>query len=945
MMLSSCADEVIPSEDTIAEVFNIRLDIGMSDDTRSCIFPDEESVDNLNVYIFCQGLLVRHLYESQTSSVSVDLNAGSLYNVYVLANVGEMEPFVNESDFVSKFVLGISSVTDMEEFLPLAGCLRQVAVSRQGQRVPIKLERLVSKIFFSLDKSALDGLEVTSVKLCQAPLKVWPFVGGGSAAYSVSDVADGDYCTDEDICALNDGEEVNFFTLENCQGILLPDNEDPWLKVPSYLDDKADICTYLEVACSFDGTGICEGEVIYRLYLGQDACTDFNVLRNSVLRVFLSLTIDGLRKSVSWRVEPDYSIRNGFASGWISDGRHNEDDLYVGEKFEYAVSVSDEMSDYIGTDMTECEVFFRPDGADDGDHIRFSEFKGNGNDGYYVEATCVSPSEGQICLREKGGRVLAVLSDNVCVYLPGVVVSDKPYDDGSQGMVSYNGNLNCPINGPRSGLYVYFVDCEFLNLNVSSGCGYDLSVFDFDVEPQMAADAKVLRTMGLTVETGTGGSDGPVLSYDLECVHDGKDHEVNMSLLSMCRQRGTMSWCFSEKTFGLDEEIRVGLEYLPVNLKLVDNAWAGCGESQLSMLVNNPSRLPLSVDCWQFVTVSEEYDAAYQEEVAEKVESELTVIPSEYVVNKYNEGYPPVYGSSCSFVSERNHYGSTAVEDGEMLIYDLKGIDTEDIAAALTYDGWGFDSMSHHMQVCFTDGSPVRNLVVDDMLSDGSAAFDEKYGCNGFNDRGVWLYDDGSLILAPEQRFNAYPGLTPSNLKSLQYQTPVLGVMNYDKEAYKLYIAADELGAEGLVLDSRSQAVADGYVRTYPDGTWGKAVDNYCKAKIVRECNGFSVIYDDEAIADNDAVSGVFQQIYENRYYDSWNKVGSANDYWHSAHPTSLSLSMDFKISDKNDGGAYLFVPLFPKYVFYRHVQDDAEYSVPVDFTYSTFRFVEVHRN
>ena len=88
------------------------------------------------------------------------------------------------------------------------------------------------------------------------------------------------------------------------------------------MDDMAELCTFLEVSCRFDEIGIYDGEVIYRLYLGEDNCTDFNLKGNSVLKVNLSLTVDGLKHDVTWRVEPDYVIRDGYASGWISKGRH-----------------------------------------------------------------------------------------------------------------------------------------------------------------------------------------------------------------------------------------------------------------------------------------------------------------------------------------------------------------------------------------------------------------------------------------------------------------------------------------------------------------------------------------------------------------------------------------------------------------------------------------------
>ena len=140
---------------------------------------------------------------------------------------------------------------------------------------------------------------------------------------------------------------MSFYALENRQGVLLPDNDDPWNKTPLSLDEKADLCTYLEVNCRLDGSGLCVGDVVYRLYLGQDNCTDFNIYRNSVLEVSLYLTVDGMKEAISWRVTSDYSLNDGYAYGWISRGNHSEHELYVGEKFEYSLSLSDQMM-YLG---------------------------------------------------------------------------------------------------------------------------------------------------------------------------------------------------------------------------------------------------------------------------------------------------------------------------------------------------------------------------------------------------------------------------------------------------------------------------------------------------------------------------------------------------------------------------------------------------------------------
>jgi hypothetical protein len=930
-------------EDDASKIVRVSFDFGEDGMTRSSIFPDEMVVGSYNIYVYNRGVLVDGAYSDEYGAVSFDLNIGQSYNVYALANVGYVESFLYERDFLDEYAFRVSDIAEMDEFLPLAGCLHDVVVSRSDERFLLRMERLVSKIRFSVDKSALEDLSVSSVRLCQSSLSVRPFESGGSAALSEEDVADGDYCTHGDLLTLNSGGEVCFYALENCQGILLPDNKDPWKKIPMFLEDEADLCTYIEVRCAFAGNGLYDGSVIYRIYLGQDNCRDFNLIRNSVLNVSLCLTIDGLKNGLSWKVTSDYSLRDGYASGWVSRGRHGEDDLYVGEKFEYSLWLSDEMSGHIGDGINECEVYFRSFEGDEDGQIRFSEILESGQGGYYLEATCVRPSEGEICIRSRSGEFLAILSDHVVVNTPYIRMSDRLFDKDDAVMGADDGTISCRINGAAANVYVYLVDSELYNLNVSSGCGYDLSVFDFDMNPDLDAEDVILPALALRTESGVGGDGGPALIYSVRCSNDGSHHGRNVGLLEASHRDGPVSWYMSENACGISEEISVSLKSMPIELTLVDNGWAGYGGSQMAIVVDNPSRLPITVDYWQLVTVNLEHDSILQAEVAGKVERDLNLWEMEYVVNQYNESSLPVYGSSSSFVSEWNSYGDVAVEDNGVLVYELDEVCTDDILAALTYDGWGYDAMSHHIQVGYTDGSSVDEVTVNDRLSDGSSYYVAKYGYDGFNDRGVWLYDMASLVLAPESLFDSYPGLNPVNIKSLQTQTPVVGSMSYDKDASKLYINAYSLGAEGLVLDSMSEAKADGYVRTYPDGTWGKAVDNYCHEELTKICTGFPVTCSgDKIVADNNTVSHVFQQVYENTYFDSWNKIGSANSYWHSAHPTSLSLKMSFKISDNSDNGAYLFTPLFPKYVVYRHVQDGVDYNVPVDFEYSNYKFIEV---
>ena len=87
-------------------------------------------------------------------------------------------------------------------------------------------------------------------------------------------------------------------------------------------------------------------------------------------------------------------------------------------------------------------------------------------------------------------------------------------------------------------------------------------------------------------------------------------------------------------------------------------------------------------------------------------------------------------------------------------MYNLDGIDTDGIMAAKSYDGWEHSSLSHHMSVRFSDGSPVPEIIVNDRLSDGSAAYDQMYGYGGLNDRGVIKKGNIANLVTVDHLFN-----------------------------------------------------------------------------------------------------------------------------------------------------------------------------------------------
>ena len=172
-----------------------------------------------------------------------------------------------------------------------------------GGPVTMRFTRMLSKYNFTIDRSALHHgtFETDRVTLKQTCVTAHPFMRH-SRAESASDVILGDKSTDADVKCVNGGGTVQFYCLENAQGVLLPDNHDPWQKIPESISDRKDLCTYLEVLGTYKDNSGYTAVHTYRMYLGSDNVSDFNVLRGTEYNLKLVVTDDGAYRA-SWKAE------------------------------------------------------------------------------------------------------------------------------------------------------------------------------------------------------------------------------------------------------------------------------------------------------------------------------------------------------------------------------------------------------------------------------------------------------------------------------------------------------------------------------------------------------------------------------------------------------------------------------------------------------------------
>ena len=922
LLLGGCGLVIVeiepdPSLSEQVDGVSVMFDIGYNV-SKSSISPEEDAIRNLNLYAFCDGVLVASGYFEEMSDISLKLLYGHTYNLYSLANTGRVEVPSAEDAFQKECVLDVNGLADWGQEIPMAWKYEDFVVNSMVERVTVRLERLFAKVLFSVDKSALDGLHVNNVRLCQSPLSLWPFrYEEGSRVLAETDVSDGDYATQEDLAGLNSGEKICFYVPENCQGRILDGNSDPWAKVPENISGKEGLCTYLEVECAFAEGGFYSGTVLYRLYLGKDSVADFNILRNSVLDVSLFLTGSGLGE-VSWRVDADVSINDGYARGWLSRGLHSITDLYVGEKFIYTFELTPQMMSHLGglhekVRLCSCDG----DGREE-DLIEFSIpcFTMMSGEWYRFEAEglCRSIGTGYVYLSDENGNVLSSLSPFI-VQKPCLYVSKQGYVSPGSKVPEIEVPVLLEVNGGEQEVYLYMGDKDSYNLNSSDGVGFDFSQFEFSY---MCAD-DVGKSLCLRVSQGKEKDDGPFRICSMSSRNNGSSEELSRSLLDFWSEGYIGSIEFEDEEVGIVQNVDFGLTYLPITLTLVDNGWAGYSDCQVSMIVDNPSNFPIKGQCWQLNMLKDRYNAISRNEIVDLYGKEFTRQAYEYVCGDFPAGQMPLYCSGDSF----NAKGSCICHFSE--------ISTQTIYYAALYDYFTQDKLYHHIDAVFENGERISKLRAVDNLSDGSMRYNIIYGndpdMDGWDDQGIWLYSGGICISKPATDFDLLSGVKPTSLSALAEGEDGEIKIAYDAGKGAFTACVDSSQGVGLQLDAEITVKASGYVSTTPNGTLFGSEDNYCSSNVFKKVS-YVVLGVTPVEIDGGAVREAMNAIYSQAFYDSYNLIGSSNSYYHNAHPTSLEVSVKFSLSGKH---AEKMVPLSlsaPSSVSFYHEQDGVTYSV-----------------
>ena len=258
-------------------------------------------------------------YTTALDAMVLELDPGQTYTLYALVNMGDMTASLPrlESDLES-LTYRIPSYTEGAESLATRGLPMAGTLDYPGHGTVIPVERLLAKVTAHLSCEWEDAA-IRSVRVRNLNRVLRPF---GEA------VRDEDWDQQEfdDGTGTASGTFV-FYVPENRQGTIggIQTSRE---KSPDANDEvraRSNRLTYLET--TVEGTGTILGTIVYRSYLGRNAVTDFDILRNARYDWTLRFLPDGLQYD-DWKHDNDLiDSQTGLhiSDGWDDGG---ETDLH-----------------------------------------------------------------------------------------------------------------------------------------------------------------------------------------------------------------------------------------------------------------------------------------------------------------------------------------------------------------------------------------------------------------------------------------------------------------------------------------------------------------------------------------------------------------------------------------------------------------------------------------
>ena len=904
----SCSKEVLPeiefrpdeSEETIEKIsvgFVLSQPISRNE-VKSSINPNENIIENLDLIVYSSG----ELFESHNfthpgntpSELRLYFNVGKTYNIYGLANCALDKIPLKEEDFLQLALKSKdSNITPMSwtysDFTPEGEVKKPLEIS---------LKRLVSKILLSFDSSNIPGFKVESARICQSAQVLRPFCyNTGSKVIQTSEVSNGDYASSSDIIRLNQGNPITFYTFENCQGILLPNNKDPWGKIPDNITDKGKLCTYLEVTGTFSAPSIHRGTATYRLFLGKNNLDDFNIEGNSLLSVSIIGTDKNFSK-LSWKIESNTTLDPLTASSWISNqSMHTDGEFYVGERFEIGFNLSKELMTYLGAVPEETHIEFIPDTSSNKGKIRFGKISQSGN--FEVIGTAMNEGEGSIHLVRNNGEHLIKLLDNIKVSLPEI-----------KGRMNRNNTIY--INDGNSQLDIYMTDKQGNDLSVNS-LGFDYSLFSLDVGLEFNSD--ILKITRNPTKDG---------SYYISCSNPGTDPALNSKLAEIASSLKIFFIKLNEKNFK-----KQGITYAIISMPAI-RIKPEYHDKSLVLAITNKSRIPLELDMYLLgLSRSYENDSRWQR-AHNYVQSNLFISRHRIVAKGFDKAYcsNAIYGTRTSITCGIGNNFSPCTTDNDTKTYTINQLNMYDQEQAI------IDDKCIPSDFIFKIDLRLNGYQIIDKL----VTIGESLDLSAYAVKGISIYSNQKYIISNFTDNVSY--MDPLSCKTITDPNNVIRLIyTMSNNPYSFTVKTQQESIQGVYFDFYLKGLLTGGANVVSKPR-GKRAFKYVNINFEGVCKDLEVVAGMERPYDSGKLADALKKQHDT-FLDDYK--GKKHNF-RRAYPQRLDSEVNIVVSEKESPKILNIECQRDKSFIHYHFEGNEYYDIPDKLDMPLMKYVEVKR-
>lgn len=274
----------------------VEVALVLSGVTKAAEPPPEDRITDVNLFVYnSRGVLEEHRYLRKTPPpYPLKLLSGATYSVYACVNLGYDIGALSLRELLgTRYSLAYPD--EYSEGFPMTGAITDVTPTPGTRILSLPLERMMSQLTLSIDRTALDadvGFAVEEIRIGGCPRSALLF--GQSGARSQDDLFALGYCLEGDEAApLNrqaaEGKsgKVSLYQLENCQGEALEG-----------------LLSFIEIKAHYHSSEYRTkpGEyLIYRFYPGAPA-DNYSLRRNCRYDITVKPEGSGLTGD-SWRVD------------------------------------------------------------------------------------------------------------------------------------------------------------------------------------------------------------------------------------------------------------------------------------------------------------------------------------------------------------------------------------------------------------------------------------------------------------------------------------------------------------------------------------------------------------------------------------------------------------------------------------------------------------------